>query len=69
MTGHDGTPWIDPAGVAGAFIHRLMINPSLPAGVRAVKYSPPNEISDARYQLLRRDSRSARAPTRTPTWQ
>jgi hypothetical protein len=33
-----------PADVAGAFIHQLMIKPSLPRGRAAVKYSSLNEI-------------------------
>jgi hypothetical protein len=44
MRGHDGTPWRGPAGAAGAFIHQMMINPSLPAAGFAVKYSSINEI-------------------------
>jgi hypothetical protein len=55
-----------PANVAGAFIHRLMINPSLPAARAAVKYSPSNEIDPGEScWLLRRDSPS----TRIRPWQ
>jgi hypothetical protein len=44
MLGHDETPWRRPAGTAGAFIHQMMIKPSLPAAAAAVKYSSINEI-------------------------
>jgi hypothetical protein len=54
-----------PANVAGAFIHRLMINPSLPAAHAAVKYSPINEIGSSECtSLLHRDS-----ATRIRPWQ
>jgi hypothetical protein len=57
MSGHGESPWQRPAGVAGAFIHRMMINLSLPAARAAVKYSSINEIGpepSGRPGLLRR---------------
>jgi hypothetical protein len=43
MSGHDETPWIVPGSDAGALIHQLMINISLPPAGLAVKYSSFSE--------------------------